>query len=235
MADYEKWLGAGLGYAVAGPIGGWMGYMAGNFIKSGKKKDSNLPISELEANLIVLASHLIKVDGKISVEEIEFVRIFLKEYFPENHSDERIRMLHHCLQKEYDLNIVCDQLRMFTTIETRKQIVRFMLDLAASDNEISERENFFIFKVAGYLNVNDIEYRKLKKYSTEQDSEAFRILGVNPKDDIVAIRNAYRKLILKFHPDRNKEATIEELKKLSEKLQEIKTAYEQIKLQRGIK
>ena len=33
MANFIKWLGAGLGFAVGGPIGSVLGYVVGNFIE----------------------------------------------------------------------------------------------------------------------------------------------------------------------------------------------------------
>ena len=170
MAKYEKWLGAGLGWAITGnPLGGLLGFLAGHVLEK-TEKNTELPaheISELEANLLVLASHLIKIDGKVSLTEIEFTQKFLDTHFDEKHSAKRKEMLNHCLQKEYDLNIVCDQLRMYTETGTRIQIVRFLFDLAISDGELTERENYFIFKIAGYLTINDVEFRKLKTEHTE--------------------------------------------------------------------
>jgi curved DNA-binding protein CbpA len=42
------------------------------------------------------------------------------------------------------------------------------------------------------------------------------------------VRTAYRKLVLKYHPDRNKTATEAEQKKLAAKFQQVKEAYEEI-------
>ena len=46
------------------------------------------------------------------------------------------------------------------------------------------------------------------------------------------IRTAYRKLVLKYHPDRNKDAGEEEKKKFARKFQQIQEAYEKIKLEK---
>ena len=237
MAKYEKWLGAGLGWMVTGnPIGGLLGFIAGSFIEKGNKSEAQHildGLSEFETNLLVLASHLIKIDGKISLEEISFTRNFLDTHFDGKLSDKRAQVLNHCLQKEYDLNVVCDQLRMYAQHSSRVQVVRFLFDLAMSDGELNERENYFIFKVAGYLTVNDVEFRRIKAEHLEQTISEYEILGVRKDATLIEIRNVYRQLVLKYHPDRSSHLSESEKKKLALKFQQIKEAYENIKKQKG--
>lgn len=238
MAIYEKWLGAGLGWVVTGnPLGGLLGFIAGSVAeKQSTANDSTKTITDFEVNLLVLSSYLIKVDGKVSQQEITFVNRFMNTHFDEKFSNKRAEILSHCLQKEYDLNIVCEQLRMYTKQTTRLQVVHFLFDLAISDGELSERENYFIFKVSGYLNINDIDFRRIKSGLSPttfiETGSAYRILGVTKQADIAEIRTAYRKLVLQYHPDRNNHLSETEKKKLALKLQQVKEAYERIKQER---
>ncbi len=238
MANYEKWLGAGLGWVISGnPLGGLLGYLAGSATGvENPNADEAKTITDFEVNLLVLASHLIKVDGKVSLEEISFTNRFMNTHFDEKFSEKRAAILTHCLQKEYNLNIVCEQLRMYTKHKTRIQVVQFLFDLGVSDAELSEREHFFIFKVAGYLNINDVDFRRIKtgfsQLSFIETTSSYEILGVGREANIGEIRTAYRKLVLKYHPDRNNHLTETEKKKLAIKLQEVKEAYEIIKQER---
>ena len=238
MAIYEKWLGAGLGWVVTGnPLGGLLGFIAGSVAeKQSTANDSTKTITDFEVNLLILSSYLIKVDGKVSQQEITFVNRFMNTHFDEKFSNKRAEILSHCLQKEYDLNVVCEQLRMYTKQTTRLQVVHFRFDLAISDGELSERENYFIFKVSGYLNINDIDFRRIKSGLSPttfiETGSAYQILGVTKQADIAEIRTAYRKLVLQYHPDRNNHLSETEKKKLALKLQQVKEAYEKIKQER---
>ena len=233
MAKYEKWLGASLGWMLTGtPIGGLLGFLAGSLVQPGEKDKSATAVkgvSEFEVNLMVLASHLIKVDGSIPNREVEFTKTFLNAHFDTQFVAERERIFQHCLQKEYDLNAACGQIRIYSAQGTRVQVVRFLIDLAQSDGEMTERENYFIFRIAGYLNINDVGYRKLRSEHIIQPVTVYEILGVTREMSFGEIRTTYRKLVLKYHPDRNKDASESEKKKLAQKFQQVQEAYEKIK------
>lgn len=237
MAKYEKWLGASVGWLTSGnPVGGLVGFIAGSLLGNKNKPATSTSlggISEFETHLIVLATHLIKIDRLSSHQEVTFLRTFLDTHFDETMTEKRAQVIHHCLQKEYDLNIVCDSLRMYAEHATKVQIVHFLFDLAESDGDLNERENYFIFRIAGYLNVNDVEFRRIKKERIEQFEPDHAVLGVAANANMKEITDAYRRLVLKYHPDRHTNATTEEKKKLGEKFNHIQQAYKNIKERNG--
>lgn len=236
MAKYDKWLGASLGWMLTGnPIGGLLGFFAGTLMQSDEKDKSQTEVkgvSEFEVNLMVLASHLIKIDGAANPIEIAFTENFLNTHFDENYADKRSGIFRQCLQKEYDLNAASGQVRLYSAQGTRVQVIRFLIDLAQCDGAITERENYFIFRIAGYLNINDIEYRKLKLEHTIQVITMYDVLGVSSDLSFAEIRTIYRKLVLQYHPDRNKDASEAEKKKLARKFQQVQEAYQKIKQER---
>ena len=241
MAKYEKWLGASLGWILTGnPIGGLLGFLAGT-LAGGDEKDHGhsavKSVSEFEVNLMVIASHLIKLDGNVTAAEIEFTEWFLNAHFDERFAVERSKLFYHCLQKDYDLNGACGQVRMYSQHGTKVQVVRFLVDLALCDGRMTEREDYFIFRIAGYLNVNDVEYKKIKqehhRHQPQVSITIYDVLGVRREMSLAEIRTTYRRLVLKYHPDRNKDASEEERKKLAHKFQQIQEAYEKIKAEKG--
>ncbi len=237
MAKYEKWLGAGLGWILTGsPLGSLLGFITGSMIEGGEQnKEKQIPdgVSEFEVNLMVLASHLIKIDGVAKDEEISFTLNFLNTHFNDHFAAQRLQILNHCLQKEYDLTNACHQIRTYTQHGTKIQVIHFLLDLASCDGALNERENYFVFKIAGYLNVNDVNFRKIKGEHLEVNISVYDTLGVSRDMQFSEIRAAYRKLVLKYHPDRNKDMTEEQKKNLARKFQQIQEAYEKIKSERG--
>lgn len=57
-------------------------------------------------------------------------------------------------------------------------------------------------------------------------TDPYKILGVNPTDDDETIKQAYRKLARKYHPDRYADSDLAEL--ANEKMKEINAAYDRI-------
>lgn len=60
--------------------------------------------------------------------------------------------------------------------------------------------------------------------------DPYKILGVSPSDDDETIKQAYRELVRKYHPDKYANTDLAEM--ANEKMKEINAAYEQIQEQR---
>ena len=61
--------------------------------------------------------------------------------------------------------------------------------------------------------------------------DPYKILGVSPSDDDDKIKQAYRELVRKYHPDKYTDSDLAEL--ANEKMKEINAAYEQIRSERA--
>ncbi len=83
------------------------------------------------------------------------------------------------------------------------------------------------FEKQGYQDYSEDEFNDHKQYEssefTEEDiAEAFGILGLSPISTKNQIKSKYRKLALKYHPDKNKSVDA------PTKMVEINNAYEMI-------
>ena len=74
-----KWLGAMAGWAFAGPFGAFLGYSLGSMFEA-KKMNSG---ASFELALLGLSSVVIKADGKIKKEELNYVKNFFSQNFGE--------------------------------------------------------------------------------------------------------------------------------------------------------
>lgn len=235
MAKYEKWLGAGIGWFAGGPLGSVLGFAAGSLLEGDNKNyKSTANTSEFETNLIVLAAAVIKADGKISTAEIDFAKDFFKQHFSPANLTEKVGILNHCLQKNYNPRKACDDLRLSCTATTRLKVVYFLFDLAIADGPLNKLEYDLIFKLSGWLNVNDVEFKKIKVTINETAANPYyTLLSVKPGATYEEVKTAYRKLVLEYHPDRNPNASPAEHKQIAEKFRKIQEAFEKIKAERG--
>jgi DnaJ like chaperone protein len=236
VAKYEKWLGAGMGWIAGGPIGGLLGFAAGSFMEPDSKKYRNTAhTSEFETSLLVLSASVIKADGSVALDELDFVRGFFAGHFSTDHLDEKMNILHHCLQRGYHPRKACDQIRSSSSISTRLQVVHFLFDLALSDGALDKAELDLIFVLAGWMNVNDVEFRRiLSSYSSTAISQSrYDLLGIRPGASYEEIKTAYRRLVLEYHPDRNAHLSADEIRARADQFRKIQEAFEKIKEERG--
>ena len=85
------------------------------------------------------------------------------------------------------------------------------------NNALSDKFNFFKDEKA----FNNINFNKL----TEKDKDAFRIMGLEFNADWPMIKNKFKTLVKKFHPDKNSGS-----KQFEDKLKKITLAYSHLKL-----
>ena len=72
-----KWVGIGAGWFFGGPIGAIIGYYIGKNFFTGKNDNEKA----YEVSLLILASLVIKADGRIRQEELNYVNTFFSRTF----------------------------------------------------------------------------------------------------------------------------------------------------------
>ena len=130
------------------------------------------------------------------------------------------------------LRQVCMQLNSHIQHSSRLEIIHFLFGVAASDNEIHPKEVETIKRIATYMNINPYDFESIKSMIVAKgssDSEKwYKILGITKNATDVEVKKAYRKMAVKYHPDKLIGVS-EDIKNLAEeKFLAVKEAYEQI-------
>ena len=225
-----KWLGAAAGWFFGGPIGGIIGYYVGkNFFS--EKIDSK---KAFEISLLILSSVVIKADGKVLKSELDYVKKFFTKTFGAKKSNEYFNMFNSLNKQDLNskLRQVCMQLNSHIQHSSRLEIIHFLFGVAASDNEIHPKEVETIKKIATYMNINPYDFESIKSMLVAKgssDSEKwYKILGLTKNATDADVKKAYRKMAVKYHPDKLIGVS-EDIKNLAEeKFLAVKEAYEQI-------
>ena len=132
---------------------------------------------------------------------------------------------------------MCLQINTHVNHSSRLEIIHFLFGIAASDNEIHLKEIETIKRISNYLNINSYDFESIKSMllsKKSDDSEKwYKILGVNKNATDSEVKKAYRKMAIKYHPDKLTGVS-EDIKKLAtQKFQAVKEAYEQINKERS--
>ena len=248
MGSFTKWLGAGLGFSLGGPIGAAIGFAIGSFVDGFSAADitveqreyqrtinqnQNTQSGDFEISLLVLASIVIKSDGKIDQSELNFVRNQFYAMYGEQRANHAFKLFKGIIKKDISARQVCVQIREHMPHASRLQLIHFLFGIAKADDFVSEKEIDEIRKIAGYLYINQPDFESIKAMFYDESGSAYKILEIEKTATDDEVKKAYRNLAKKHHPDKLQDLGEEHLKGAQEKFQSIQAAYEKIKKERG--
>jgi len=176
--------------------------------------------------------------GDARPDELEALKAFFREYFPYGPEDQRL--LANIVEETYanreslDVPALCGYYRSVSTPEGRRLLVRLLLKIAAAGgSEVGRAEERLVRRIAGCLDIEAAEYRRLAAEFTPRGGWAYRVLGLEPAVSDEEVRNAYRRLAAESHPDRVVSLGTEFVRVAEEKFKQLQEAYEEIRSERG--
>jgi DnaJ like chaperone protein len=247
MAKFLKWLGGGIGWAAGGPIGAILGFALGSMIdgmQSGvyayepqTRPNFNKPQTtpnDFIISLLILASAVMKSDDKILKSELDFVKRFLLQQFGTDEAERQLLILRELLKKEYDLQQVGLQIKQYMEYPSRLQLMHFLFGLAAADAQVHASELNIITRIGGILGISNTDFESIKAMFVKDTTSSYRILEITPDASDDELKKAFRRMAVKYHPDKVAHLGDDVQKAANSKFQELNAAYEKIKKERGI-
>ena len=242
MKRWTTWLGGGLGWALGGPVGALLGAALGNALTDFWSKDPRgaaVPSAERDfhASLLVLASLVIKADGKVDQRELSFVREQFRQWFGTDRANEAFNFFKQVVREQPALTTVCAEVRRHMSLQGRIQIVGFLFGLAQADGAIQPSERQVIARIAQYLGIGqaDFQRQELLHGSAEQRLDPYEVLGISQSSSDSDVKSAYRRLVKKYHPDALQGMGEDVVKEAEASFRQIQAAYEELCRARGIK
>ena len=204
---------------------------------------SHISPATFELNLLSLCSLVIKANGTVTQAELDFVRAQFVRLYGKERANAVFRSFNELIKgRELDATRIAIYVRVRTTYETRLQILYFLFGIAESDGVISEEEVRQIREIAYHFAIENSDFESIKAMfgSSQNDSnnpynttpnalaKAYVILGLQPNATAEEVKQAYRNMAKKYHPDRviTEDAAIK--KGAEEKFKQVQEAYELI-------
>jgi DnaJ like chaperone protein len=236
-----KWIFGALGFVVAGPIGGIVALLIGSLYENGSQytqaqSQQKVTQGDLRVSIIVLFACVIKADNKVLKAEINYVKPFLVRNFGEEGAKQALALLKELLKQDIDVVAVSKQIAQHVNYSTRLELVHLLLDLGNADGHIHQLELEVIQKIADNMNVQQADFQSLLAlYNRHEDENwAYKALEIEPTATDEELKKAYRRMAMKYHPDKVANAGEEIRQQATDKFRAINEAYEHIKQQRGI-
>ena len=248
MGNFTKWLGAGLGFTLGGPIGSIIGFAVGSFVDGFSKDDiirefqeaqtsgatKKTQSGDFEISLLILASIVIKADGKVDQRELDFVRSQFVGMYGKERANHAFKLFSGIIKKDISAHQVCVQIRQHMPHASRLQLLHFLFGIAKADQFVTTSEVNEIKKMAGYLNINQYDFESIKAMFYNESDSAYKMLEITKSATDDELKKAYRKMAKKYHPDKLQDLGPEHIKGAEEKFLQIQHAYEKIKKERGL-
>ena len=239
---FGKWIAGALGWAMFGPIGGILGYYFASRVE--KLAEATMVYGEDQTwnqgqrnsffmSLLVLSAAVIKADGKVTQQEISTLRSFFTRNFGEQAGNEAEEIVKELIKKDYNLYEVCNQIRSCMDYSQRLHLYHYLVSLGACDG-LHPREVDVLETIASYIGLSKSEMDSIFAQFRPNNDSNYRILEIEPSATDDEVKKAYRKMAIKYHPD--KVATLGEdvQKAAEEKFKAVNQAYEAICKERGI-
>lgn len=241
MGIFGKWLGGGLGFVLGGPIGGLLGFLIGSVIDGTTTYSSvsgTEPVStsrgDFGMSLLVLIAAVMKADGKVLKSELEYVKQFFVRQFGQESAKQALLMLKDILNQEIPVRDVCLQIKGNMDYASRLQLLHLLFNVSLADNSIHTSEIEIITKIATYLGVASNDYLSIKNMFIPETDSSYKILEVEPNSSNEEVKKAYRRMAIKYHPDKVSHLGEDFRKSADEKFARVNEAYEKIKKERNM-
>jgi DnaJ like chaperone protein len=238
MGKFGKWIAGGLGWAIFGPIGGILGFALGSLLESPEfsktKVYSSTTTGSFAMTMLVLVAAVMKADGRVLKSELNYVKKYFVQAFGEESATEAIRMLHDILNQNIPVQAVGVQIKQNLDYSSRLQLLHLLFGVAQADGKVDLTELNAIASIAGYMGVSSKDFESIKSMFVAEVDSSYKILEIEKTATDEEVKKAYRKMAVKFHPDKVSHLGEDFQKQAKEKFQKVNEAYEKIKRERGI-
>jgi len=244
MAKFGKWIGGGLGFTIGGPLGALAGFALGSLLDEADKVfENNAPLSEGQAittqgdylfSLLVLVTAVLKADGKILKSELDYVKEFLRRNFGNEGAQQALRILHDLSSQNIPVTEVCQQIKLYMDYSSRLQLIHFLFGIAAADGLVHAEEIKLVEQIAMTLGISKNDYTSIEAMFVPKTDWAYDVLETKSVASDEEIKKAYRKMAVKYHPDKVSYLGEEVQKAANEKFQKLNEAYHAICKERNI-
>ena len=213
-----------------GPLGAIAGIYIGHQIDASKPARRELnERAVFQINLLSILAYVAKVDGHVDRREVETILAFFRQSgFGTVQMPVLERTLNFALTQEIDLESTCRNFSRAVNYESRLMLLRVVYLVVMADQKVHAREKVAIEQIAHYLGIQDNDFEMLRAEFLKTADKFYKVLGLQPGATLAEVKKAYRKLALKYHPDRVASLGKEYTAVAEEKFKIINEAYEQV-------
>ncbi|MBM3400208.1 MAG: molecular chaperone DjlA [Bacteroidetes bacterium] len=235
-------IGAVIGLISGGPVGAVVGFLIGMYIEyagsESARQDNGAgyresPPTDFARHLLILIAAVMNADGSAMRSELDLVKRMLIRTYGEQRAAHLLLILREMLKEKQEVGFVCRQIRSEMAYSQRLELLHILFRISRADSDINPSELQLLQQIATQMGITTPDFLSLRAmFVTSPDSD-YKILDVATDAGEDEVKKAYRKMAMRFHPDRLLGLTDSEKKAAEEKFLSVQKAYENIKRKRG--
>ena len=163
--------------------------------------------------------------------ELDYVKVFFKANFGVEGAQNALRCFRSD-QTENPCYRVCHQIKNYMDYPSRLQLIHFLFGIAASDGEIHPEELKLIRHISINLGITSADYTSIEAMMIPKTDWAYDVLELQPSASDEEVKKAYRKMAVKYHPDKVSYLGEEIQQAANEKFKKVNEAYQLISKER---
>jgi DnaJ like chaperone protein len=204
VSVWGKLGGAGLGYAVGGPLGALLGAFAGHVLvdREGAWFGPAPKDVIFTTGLIALSAKMAKADGVVLRSEVDAFERLVEVPPAEHRNVVRLFDLAKATTDGFEAYAgqIADAFRDEPAL--LEDLVDGLFDIAVADGFVHEAELAYVHRVAAILGFEDRDFDRIAARHVKRPDDPYLVLGADRSLSDVALRQHYLRLVQEIHPDR---------------------------------
>ena len=207
MTIWGKIIGSATGFALGGPLGALLGGVAGHALdkfKTKQKLPEKLALKQIgfTIGVIVLSAKMAKADGKVTKSEIKAFKE--KINVPDNEIKNVARLWDQAKKTTDGFEVYAKQIS--NLLEKKSSVLEELLNLlviiAEADGKITNLEKIYLKEVSNIFGFSEQDFERICSSKLDKHIDPYQTLGVLKDAPFEEIKNKWKKLAMKHHPDR---------------------------------
>ena len=207
MTIWGKIIGSATGFAFGGPIGALLGGAAGHAldkIKINQKLPEELALKQIgfTIGVIVLSAKMAKADGKVTKSEIKAFKEKVK--VPDNEIKNVARLWDQAKKTTDGFEVYAKQIsNLFEkNSSVLEELLNLLVIIAEADGKITNLEKLYLKEVSNIFGFSEQDFERICSSTLNKVTDPYQTLGVSKDTPLEDIKNKWKKLAIKHHPDR---------------------------------
>ena len=207
MTIWGKIIGSATGFALGGPIGALLGGAAGHALDKFKTKEKlpeELALKQIgfTIGVIVLSAKMAKADGKVTKSEIKAFKE--KINVPDNEIKNVARLWDQAKKTTDGFEVYAKQISnlLGKNSSVLEELLNLLVIIAEADGKITNLEKNYLKEVSNIFGFSDQDFERICSSKLNKHIDPYQTLGVSKDTPLEKVKNRWKKLAMKHHPDR---------------------------------